>query len=131
MNFNLEILLINCVVKYSFLSRVLNLSKNYSLSTCSVFPSCTICRLILPRLSVWSIPHNFGVFFSHLLCTFISHAENRKKSQFHTLYIFISMLQVNNPWKVINTVHLRCMGTPLCISKGNNCSHSSSRRTPV
>ena len=41
---------------------------------------CVIVSIILPRLSVWSMPHKLGTFFSHRLCTFISQAENTQQN---------------------------------------------------
>ena len=68
--------------------RIVILLSTVSLPSSLDFGSKKILTWIRPLFSVWSAPHNLGIQpdCSHLLCTFISQANDEKKELYKKYY---------------------------------------------
>ena len=90
----------------------------YSPWIASFSPLATTFRWILPLRSVWSIPHSLAVFFSHRLCTFMSHAAIRKTIKC-TQPLNISFMVFYNTSIIL--LHMPARDLFLTVLHGSNC----------
>lgn len=93
---------------------------------CSLLPLTAALMWILPLRSVWSMPQSKGTFFSHLLCTFMSHAAYNKEMDNWNMLEFIIWLWLGLIRQESHSLHMDVYTSD---SVSSNISHRDSLST--